>query len=150
MGLLKKVFLTGLLFTSIKAFAIEHTINLDKHVGGTFYLDATLDASVQASFLLDTGSSLLTLNEATFKALSRGMTLTPRGKAAARMANGKIVTVSQYRLNSLRIGGECEVGPIDVSVLPTGNNILGVNALMKAAPLTLTAESITLSGCLQD
>ena len=147
---LKGLFMVPLVALSMSVAASEHTISLEQHAGGTLYLDATLDSSVQASFLLDTGSSLLTLNEQTFKALTRNKTLTATSKAAARMANGKIVTVSQYRLDSVRIGGHCEVGPVDVSVLPKGNNILGVNALLKAAPLTLTAEALTLSGCLQE
>ena len=135
---------------SLSTVASEHTINLQQRAGGTLYLDATLDSDVQASFLVDTGSSLLTLNEQTFKALTRNKALAATSKAAARLANGKIVTVSQYRLNSVRIGDRCEVGPIDVSVLPRGNNILGVNALLKAAPLTLTADALTLAGCLSD
>lgn len=147
--MLKSLFTLALAGLSLNAVASEHTISLQQHAGGTLYLDATLDSAVQASFLLDTGSSLLTLNEQTFKALTRNKALTAISKAAARMANGKIVTVSQYRLDSVRIGGQCEVGPVDVSVLPKGNNILGVNALLKAAPLTLTAEALTLAGCMQ-
>ena len=131
------------------ATATEHTLFLNQHAGGTLYIDATLGSSVQASFLLDTGSSLLTLNEKTFKALASNNTLTATTKAVARMANGSIVTVSQYRLDSVRLGDRCEVGPLDVSVLPRGTNILGINALLKAAPLTLTARAITLSGCIE-
>ena len=147
---LKSVLIFSLTLLSMHVLASEQTISLQQHAGGTLYLDATLDSAINASFLLDTGSSLLTLNEQTFKALNRNKKLIATTKAAARMANGKIVTVSQYRLDSVRIGGHCEVGPVDVSVLPRGSNILGVNALLKAAPLTLTAEQITLSGCLQE
>ena len=67
--------------------------------------------------------------------------------SAARMANGKIVKISQYQLNSVRIGNTCEVGPVEVAVLPKGNNILGINTLLRVAPLTITPDAVILAGC---
>lgn len=110
-------------------------------------MEATLESQVNASFLLDTGSSLLTLNQATFDALTRNHTLLATRTSAARMANGKILKVSQYQLNSVRIGNSCEVGPVEVAVLPKGNNILGINTLLRVAPLTITSSSVILAGC---
>ena len=52
------------------AFAIEQQIPLAQSGGGTLYLEATLESRVKAKFLLDTGSSLLTLNQETFDALT--------------------------------------------------------------------------------
>ncbi|MBT82341.1 MAG: hypothetical protein CL587_18375 [Alteromonadaceae bacterium] len=127
--------------------ASEQAVPLDQSAGGTLYLEATLESAVTASFLLDTGSGLLTLNKATFEALTKGRKLEQTGKSAARLANGKILTVSQYQLSSIRIGQACELGPVEVAVMPGGNNILGINTLLKAAPMTITAESVTLSGC---
>lgn len=127
--------------------ASEQAVPLDQSAGGTLYLEATLESAVTASFLLDTGSGLLTLNKATFEALTKGRKLKQSGKSAARLANGKILTVSQYQLSSIRIGQACELGPVEVAVMPGGNNILGINTLLKAAPMTITAESVTLSGC---
>jgi predicted aspartyl protease len=138
--------LTSLAFTA-SVFAIEHNIPLSQSKGGTLYLEATLESKFKTSFLLDTGSSLLTLNQATFDALTRNQKLTATRTSAARMANGKILTVSQYQLNSVRIGNTCEVGPVEVAVLPKGNNILGINTLLRVAPLTITSNSVTLSGC---
>ena len=127
--------------------AIEQNIPLSQSKGGTLYLEATLESNVNASFLLDTGSSLLTLNQATFDALTRNQKLLATRTSAARMANGKIVKISQYQLNSVRIGNTCEVGPVEVAVLPKGNNILGINTLLRVAPLTITSESVILAGC---
>ena len=127
--------------------ASEQAVPLDQSAGGTLYLEATLESAVTASFLLDTGSGLLTLNKATFEALTKGRKLEQTGKSAARLANGKILTVSQYQLSSIRIGQAFELGPVEVAVMPGGNNILGINTLLKAAPMTITAESVTLSGC---
>lgn len=138
--------LTSLAFTA-SVFAIEYNIPLSQSKGGTLYLEATLESKFKTSFLLDTGSSLLTLNQATFDALTRNQKLTATRTSAARMANGKILTVSQYQLNSVRIGNTCEVGPVEVAVLPKGNNILGINTLLRVAPLTITSNSVTLSGC---
>ncbi|WP_334056875.1 retropepsin-like aspartic protease family protein [Alteromonas sp. S005] len=127
--------------------AIEQSIPLSQSKGGTLYLEATLESNVNASFLLDTGSSLLTLNQATFDALTRNQKPLATRTSAARMANGKIVKVSQYQLNSVRIGNTCEVGPVEVAVLPQGNNILGINTLLRVAPLTITSDSVILAGC---
>ncbi|WP_394221302.1 aspartyl protease family protein [Alteromonas gracilis] len=127
--------------------AIEQNIPLSQSRGGTLYLEATLESNVNASFLLDTGSSLLTLNQATFDALTRNQKLLATRTSAARMANGKILKVSQYQLNSVRIGNTCEVGPVEVAVLPKGNNILGINTLLRVAPLTITSDSVILAGC---
>ena len=127
--------------------AIEQNIPLSQSKGGTLYLEATLESNIKASFLLDTGSSLLTLNQATFDALTQNQKLLATRTSAARMANGKIVKISQYQLNSVRIGNTCEVGPVEVAVLPKGNNILGINTLMRVAPLTITSDFVTLAGC---
>ena len=127
--------------------AIEQNIPLSQSKGGTLYLEATLESNIKASFLLDTGSSLLTLNQATFDALTQKQKLLATRTSAARMANGKIVKISQYQLNSVRIGNTCEVGPVEVAVLPKGNNILGINTLMRVAPLTITSDFVTLAGC---
>lgn len=132
---------------STAVVASEQAVPLDQSAGGTLYLEATLESAVTASFLLDTGSGLLTLNKATFEALTKGRKLEQTRKSAARLANGKILTVSQYQLSSIRIGQACELGPVEVAVMPGGNNILGINTLLKAAPMTITAESVTLSGC---
>jgi len=141
---------TLLLFTltfAASVSAIEQNIPLSQSRGGTLYLEATLESNVNASFLLDTGSSLLTLNQATFDALTRNQKLLATRTSAARMANGKILKVSQYQLNSVRIGNTCEVGPVEVAVLPKGNNILGINTLLRVAPLTITSDSVILAGC---
>ncbi len=127
--------------------AIEQNIPLSQSKGGTLYLEATLESNIKALFLLDTGSSLLTLNQATFDALTQNQKLLATRTSAARMANGKLVKISQYQLNSVRIGNTCEVGPVEVAVLPKGNNILGINTLMRVAPLTITSDFVTLAGC---
>jgi len=137
----------GVFCISTPVFAVEQNIPLLQSKGGTLYLEATLESSVKASFLLDTGSSLLTLNEATFKALTRNQKLAATRTSAARMANGKILKVSQYQLSSVRIGDSCEVGPVEVAVLPKGNNILGINTLLRVAPMTITSSSVLLAGC---
>ena len=138
--------LLSTLFTG-KASAIEQRIALSQSKGGTLYLEATLESKVKASFLLDTGSSLITLNQATFDALTRDQKLHATRTSAARMANGKIVKISQYQLSSVRIGNTCEVGPVEVAVLPKGNNILGINTLLRVAPLTITPSSVVVAGC---
>ena len=129
------------------AFAIEQQIPLAQSGGGTLYLEATLESRVKAKFLLDTGSSLLTLNQETFDALTHRKKRIAIRTSAARLANGKILKVAQYQLSSIRIGEHCEVGPVEVAVIPKGSNILGINTLLRVAPLTITANSVILAGC---
>lgn len=136
-----------LCMVSAPAASIEQHIPLAQSKGGTLYLQATLESTLKASFLLDTGSSLLTLNQATFDALTRSQKISATRTSAARMANGQILKISQYQVNSIRIGDTCEVGPVEVAVLPKGNNILGINTLLKVAPLTITSDTVILSGC---
>lgn len=143
------VLLTFWLACTSAVSAIEQNIPLSQSKGGTLYLEATLESNIKASFLLDTGSSLLTLNQATFDALTKNQKLLATRTSAARMANGKIVKISQYQLNSVRIGNTCEVGPVEVAVLPKGNNILGINTLLRVAPLTITPDAVILAGCEQ-
>lgn len=127
-----------------------HTFPLSRHSGGTLYVDITLKQGISAPFLVDTGSGLVTLNKKTFDELNRINALAPVGEVAARMANGRIHAIKQYRLESLRIGNRCELGPIDVAVMPNGSNILSINALLRAAPMTLSVDTLTLSGCRTD
>ena len=83
--------------------AIEQNIPLSQSNGGTLYLEATLESNIKASFLLDTGSSLLTLNQATFDALTKNQKLLTTRTSAARMANGKIANISvSIKLGSYR------------------------------------------------
>ncbi|WP_169334820.1 retropepsin-like aspartic protease [Salinimonas chungwhensis] len=125
----------------------EHQFALQKHGGGTLYLDIMVGQAITASFLVDTGSGLVTLNQRTFDQLRQQGRILKRGFIAARMANGSIERVQQYRLESISIDNRCELGPVDVAVIPAGSNIIGINALMKAAPITITSDALGLSGC---
>jgi predicted aspartyl protease len=112
--------------------------------GGTNYVSATLADSVTASFLVDTGSGMLVVNQDTFKALKQNKDIQFSHEAAARLANGKLHRVDVYTVNQFRIGAHCEIGKVDVAVIKKGNNILGMSALKKAAPFAMSVNPPTL------
>lgn len=127
--------------------ARAETFTLSRHSGGTLYVDVVIDNKVTAPFLVDTGSGLLTLNKTTFNKWRENGEVVALAPMAARLANGKIQKVTRYQISSVSINGRCEIGPIDVAVMPGGANILGINALMKAAPVTITPSMLALDGC---
>lgn len=120
--------------------------------GGTGYVEATLAGSVTASFLIDTGSSMLVINQNTFNALKRNSHVSFSHEAAARLANGKLHRVDVYTVHQFRIGKHCDLGKVEIAVIKKGNNILGMSALKKAAPfaVSINPPTLMLSECTQE
>ncbi|MBD3584370.1 hypothetical protein HHX48_01310 [Salinimonas sp. HHU 13199] len=146
----KKVYALLLIVISL-SFAVraeQQGVTLTKHGAGTLYVQATLDDFLSTSFLVDTGSGLVTLNKKTFSELAKKGNVTSSGYIAARMANGQIQKLQRFSVGSINIGGNCDLGPVEIAVIPQGANILGINALLKAAPFTISESALTLSGCL--
>ena len=71
-------------------------------------------------------------------------------KIAAVMADGSETVVPVYRLASLKLGDGCIIRDVEAAVMPgTTTNILGLSALKKAAPFTLslTPPALALTNC---
>lgn len=140
-------FLLSLFTTAFAVSAEPQGIALSKQGMGTLYVEATINNALKTSFLVDTGSGLVTLNRKTFTALTRNANVTSMGYIAARMANGQIQKLQRFSVSSINVGGNCDLGAVEVAVIPSGANILGINALLKVAPFTISANELTLTGC---
>jgi hypothetical protein len=69
------------------------------------------------------------------------------------MADGSETVVSVYRLATLKLGNNCIIQDVEAAVMPGATpNILGLNALKKAAPfsMSLSPPTLTLAGCVAD
>ena len=131
-------------FNAIASEPFSIPVAMDAKSGGTNYVNATLGETVTASFLLDTGSGMLVVNQDTFSALKKQSAVTFSHDAAARLANGKLHKVKIYTVSNFRIGEHCELGQVEVAVIKKGNNILGMSALSKAAPFAISVNPPTL------
>jgi hypothetical protein len=139
----------GLIFPADSKERFGYTIAMKTANSGTSYVDATLAESITASFLVDTGSAMLVINQTTFKALKQSNHVQFSHEAAARLANGKLHRVDVYTVPQFRIGQRCDIGPVEVAVIKKGNNILGMSVLKRAAPfaLSIVPPTLMLSEC---
>lgn len=150
---LSTVALAGLLFASAhsaSATDFDAEVPLVRHASGNLYVDGELAPGIAAEFLLDTGAGVVSVSEALFDRLSDRTHVEPAGRVAARLANGRFQAMNLYKVASFRIGGSCEIGPVEIAVMPgSDRNILGLSALSKAAPFAVhvTPPKLVLSGC---
>ena len=126
-----------------------YQIPLDTTATGTSYVNVTLADAITESFLVDTGSGLLVINTHTYNALKKTADITFSHQAAARLANGNLQQINVFTVERIRIGEQCELSAIDVAVIAKGRNILGMQALKKAAPFAFSIDppALFLSQC---
>lgn len=128
----------------------EFKIPISQQSSGNYYVAGTLENDDRVEFLVDTGAGMVILAEKTFKSLNATSKLSPSRRIAVRMADGRTKAVDVYTLNQLILGQDCNVGPLEVAVIPgAANNILGLNILKKAAPFAIytSPPSLALSAC---
>lgn len=140
----------GLLAIATSVFAQE-TVDFPLSAGSGGALELALNVDGEpASFLLDTGAAMATINSALFDRISDHGTARKIRDVAARMADGRTRRLSVYEITGLQLGQGCELGPTEVIVVPgSGRNLLGLNVLEKFAPLTLSLSppALGLSNC---
>lgn len=133
----------------LSAHSLNQSVELQAHSGGTLYVDAVFADSVPVKLLVDTGASMLTLNQKTFQQLNKHTDLHFSRHLGFRTASGKIHKVKVYRLDNLTLGNSCQLRDVEVAVLANGNNILGMNALTRFAPFGFSMQPprLDLSNC---
>lgn len=127
----------------------SHQVPLTATGSGSFTVTGTL-GGVEGDFLLDTGASMITVSREFLKSMTNGSRLKPSRTVAARFASGRVNTVDVYQFDTLTLGENCQLGPVEVAVMPKGGrNLLGMSALMNAAPFAVSASppSLALSRC---
>jgi predicted aspartyl protease len=140
----------GLALEKVAAHGAEQNVVLEQRASGGLYVSARIAAETPSAFLVDTGAGYSSISQDLFRRLQRKNALVHVDRVAARMADGRLKAMDIYRAQSLQVGDSCELGPVDVAVLPgSQRNILGMSALAKAAPFMLGVNppSIRLSHC---
>jgi hypothetical protein len=116
----------------------------------TYYIAGKIGDMPETEFMVDTGSSYMTINEATLSELQ--VSGSPRYLRDLKgvLANGAELSVPVYKITNVRIGEECLLDEVDVAVFPgKTRQILGLSALSKTAPFIFSTHppQLQLSKC---
>jgi|AntAceMinimDraft_1070359.scaffolds.fasta_scaffold115984_1 predicted aspartyl protease len=150
--ILSQLILLSALPPLVHAEDFEFKIDLAQKPAGSFYVSGVMNGEDAVDLLVDTGADMIILSVASFRSLQKSQGLKPVRRMAARMADGRSKAVEIYRIDSLLLGDNCYVGPVDVAVVPgAANNILGLNVLNQAAPFAIynSPPTLALSVCRQ-
>ena len=132
------------------ASGVSATVPMHEKGAATYYVSVSVNEGTSSDFLVDTGSGYVTINSNLLDQLVREKGAVFVKKIAAVMADGSETVVPVYRVASLTLGHDCVIHDVEAAVLP-GNtrNILGLSALKKAAPFTLstTPPALGLTNC---
>lgn len=116
----------------------------------TLYVYGQFGDLDQTEMMVDTGSGYVTINEDTLSKLKmRGQTTYVK-KIKGILANGSHYIVPVWSVKSLTINNECVINDVEAAVFPgKTRQILGLTALRKAAPFTISISpsNLTLDGC---
>lgn len=120
---------------------------MEKEAAGTFYVEASLDGhSGTFPLLVDTGSSFLVLDETLLKELKAHGAAEYVHDIEGVMADGSHRVTAIYRVSALRIGEACWVHDVEAAIFPADTRpILGMSALRRLAPFTLSDDPATLT-----
>lgn len=118
----------------------------------TFYVTGWVAGIEPTEFMVDTGSSYLTINQITLNKLQTAAQVAYLRDLIAVLANGDEMVMPVYRIPKITLGEGCELFDVEAVVFP-GNTrqILGLSALRKAAPFMFSIDppELQLSNCAQ-
>lgn len=126
-------------------------IDLQPRSSGTFYIKATLAGFEEASWLVDTGSSLTVITPAMLDQLLKAGQAKYSHELSGTMADGTSLSTQVYRLSGLRLGDSCWIKDVDAAIFPTGTrSIVGMNVLSRLTPFTMSVDppQLALSQCM--
>ena len=145
--------LTALVFAQVaSAEEFGFKIPITQQSSGSYHVAGSVENGDAVEFLIDTGAGMVILSERTFKSMVQVSNRKPSKRIAVRMADGRSKAVNVYTVDKLVLGNTCNVGPLEVAVIPGATkNILGMDVLMKAAPFAIytSPPSLALSDCTQ-
>ena len=116
----------------------------------TYYVTGRVSDTQPEEFMVDTGSSYTTINEATLAKLQANGNSRYLRDLVGIMANGKEMVVPVHRITNLDIGGVCVLTDVEVAVFPAATRqILGLSALRKTSPFQFSVDppELRLSNC---
>ncbi len=152
MKILKSILIASSLLYSTQGMSKEFDTKIPIQEKGavTFYDAGQVKGYHQTDFMIDTGSGYTAINETMLSKLQEQNNIEYLTTVSGIMANGKRTSLPVYRIASINIGGKCVLNDIKAVILP-GNtrNILGLNALKKAAPFAMSVNppELILSHC---
>jgi len=138
--------------TSICAGGISTQVPMTLKGSKTFYVSGWMAGAEPAEFMVDTGSSYMTINQVTLDMLkSDGQAVYLRDLSGV-LANGDELVVPIYRIPRIILGDSCELLDVEAAVFPgETRQILGLSVLRKTAPFTFSTDppELQLSNCNQ-
>jgi hypothetical protein len=151
--MIKPLLTAVLLYNSVPTLCAEKfDFDVPMYLKGahTYYISGQIDNIAPTDFMVDTGSSYMTINENTLARLRESYEPRYLRQLNGVLANGDEIRVPVYSLSRVRIGGNCLLEDVEAAVFP-GNTrqILGLSALLKAAPFIFSADPprLELSNC---
>jgi hypothetical protein len=137
-------------FTEVIAEQFSFDIPMFMKGARTYYISGQIGDIGPTDFMVDTGSSYMTINEDTLARLRQSHAPRYLRQLTGVLANGDEIQVPVYSLASVRIGGICLLEDVEVAVFPgSTRQILGLSALQKAAPFIFSTDppQLELSRC---
>lgn len=135
---------------TVYAGRFDQQVAMRESGASTFYVDAHIEGFGKIDFMVDTGASYTTINEATLGVLKKNGHAAYLRELNGVLADGSKVQVSVYKISSIKIGKECTLKEIEAAVFPgKTRHILGISALRKASPFVFSMEppALLLSNC---
>lgn len=132
--------------------ASDLTFGVPMHLKGasTFYISGRIGDMPTSDFMVDTGSSYMTINEVTLASLRQTEKPVYLRDLTGILANGDQMRVPVYAVSRVQLGEACLLEEVEVAVFP-GNTrqILGLSVLLRAAPFLFSTNppQLQLSNC---
>lgn len=144
--------LGGVAPASIAANQAGLIIPLRDRGASTLYVTAQIGSLGNTELMVDTGSGYMTINEDSLAKLQQQGEVTFVKKIGGVLANGARLVVPVWRIQRISLKGGCEIRNVEAAVFPgKTRQILGLSALKKASPMTLSFNppQLTLRNCQQ-
>ena len=138
--------------TSAYAEEFDGTVPMRERATSTYYVEARINGHAMEEFMVDTGSSYVTINEKTLGLLMEEGDVEYLRNLSGILADGSSMSVPIYRVATVNLG-HCVIEDVEVAVFPRSNrHILGLSALRKVAPFAVTLEppALKFSNCQLD
>ncbi len=117
----------------------------------TYYVEGFIAGLGTVDFLVDTGSSYMTIDEEALKILKTKNQVRYIKDLVGVMADGSSKVVPLYIIDQVTVGSQCILYNVEAAVLPAKTRyILGLSALKKASPFAIYTEplpKLVLSHC---
>lgn len=148
----KLVLLAMFLFAAVCAAGGSTNVPMTLKSSQTFYVSGRVAGMEPTEFMVDTGSSYMTINQDTLNQLRTAGQADYLRDLIGVLANGDEVVRPVYRIPRIVLGQSCEMHDVEAVVFP-GNTrqLLGLNVLRKGAPFMFTVDppQLQLSNCSQ-